>query len=244
MLLILFWGLMAVILGGAALLDGLWRRPGTRCDTGETRGWFSVLAGGIFLCMGIFVLRVAVLRWSGQRIGWLLASLAVVFVAMSVSMWMRQGRPWSSAHLRTSSGTQEEIRRSNWWLRSVVLLAGIGMIATGIYLGNRPVRYELAALKASGTVITHRQSTGITNDNDGDAHERVRFTTANGAIIIFEDQESRTEFGDVGESVRVLYFADHPEAAIIDRGLWILLVDAAIVMFGMLSIGVGIGPLI
>jgi uncharacterized membrane protein SirB2 len=44
----------------------------------------AVLAGGMLLCLGIFVFRMTALGWTGQQIVWLIAALLMIHLAVLV----------------------------------------------------------------------------------------------------------------------------------------------------------------
>jgi hypothetical protein len=81
------------------------------------------LAGAIFLCAGLYVLRLAVLRWSTQRIAWLLAALGIVFLGHFFTLWKREYRP----------STPAGALRLKPWQRVLAVLAGVSMISTAIH---------------------------------------------------------------------------------------------------------------
>jgi Protein of unknown function (DUF3592) len=233
--LLFIWGVLTVLLGGAALSDGLWNRwrARGRGPEPETRSWFVDLAGAIFLCAGVYVLHLAVLRWSTPRTAWLVAVLGMVFLGNFVFLWRREYRlsaPVVAWRLKP-------------WQRVLAVVAGAMMIVTAVYLGIRPVHYRFMASRTAGTVIAHYESHDPESGDFMDPREIVRFTPAGGTSIDFVDRESSNEIVNVGETVEVLYFPDDPAAAIIDRGLWDLFIDAGIALFGVLVITIGVAPL-
>lgn len=94
------------------------------------------------------------------------------------------------------------------------LLASLVLLAVAAFMGRSTASLQLSGLRASGTVTALRLNSSHTYD------PRVRFKTASGDIIEFEGEGSNRPDHRVGEAVEVMYAADRPTHAMIDRGVW------------------------
>jgi hypothetical protein len=122
---------------------------------------------------------------------------------------------------------------------TLFLVAGVAIIALGVYLGRSMLRLESAGLAAPGSVValhTHLRRHTIVY------RPVIRFTTASGSEVQFEDSSgSNPPAYRVGEQLRVRYLASTPaNSAIIDQGIWNWSGPIILAVFGVLIIGIGI----
>ncbi|MGC1521039.1 MAG: DUF3592 domain-containing protein [Steroidobacteraceae bacterium] len=143
--------------------------------------------------------------------------------------------------LATSEAARRAVRNQR---RSgpVIAVMGLAFLAAAVYMGRSVLRLEMAGARAPGTVLQLVQRISTGRGGGSTYHPVVRFTTANGAPVQFEDGvgESQSPYR-VGDNVQVLYLADSPRSsAIIDRGIgnWMMpfgfgLAGAALIVLGL-----------
>jgi hypothetical protein len=143
--------------------------------------------------------------------------------------------------LATSEAARRAVRNQR---RSGPFIAVLGLVflAAAVYVGRSMARLEMAGERAPGTVLQLVQRLSGGRGGGSTYHPVVRFTTANGAPVQFEDGvgESPSPY-QVGDNVQVLYLADSARSsAIIDRGIgnWVMpfgfgLARAALIALGL-----------
>ena len=127
--------------------------------------------------------------------------------------------------LATSEAARRAVRNQR---RSGPFIAVVGFVflATAVYAGRSMLQLEMEGERAPGTVLQLTQRLSGGRHGGFTYHPVVRFTTASGAPIQFEDGvgESPSPY-QVGENVQVLYLADSARSsAVIDRGIgnWVM----------------------
>ncbi len=117
---------------------------------------------------------------------------------------------------------------------AVPLLVSLALLAAAVVIGRSTLSLQLSGLRARGTVIALRLNSSRTYA------PRVRFQTNNGDIIEFEGEGSNPPDHHVGEAVEVMYEADRPTHAIINRGVRNWLMPA---VFGLCAVPIAVWSL-
>lgn len=237
----------------------------------EANAYFIDIVGAVFFAAGVFQLYSLPRSWGAARILGIMAALAVTAGVVvghararrSSSDGVEAGLLSSRASAAAVPPTQraEEIdverpadsltvgaapqRRSSAWksfLSALFMIAlGVGMGTAGLSEGMATLRLEREGLSASGTVVGWKEE----GFGRGVSHYAVvRFNTASGTAIQFED--SRTRPRDeyrVGQTVPVLYLANSPEIAIVDNGIWNWALPLVFVGVGALLVVGGVAVL-
>jgi hypothetical protein len=116
----------------------------------------------------------------------------------------------------------------------IPLLLSLAMLAVAVFAVRSSAPLLVSGQRARGTVTALRlNSSGVRSVYD----PLVRFRTTTGDIIEFEGEGSKTPDRRIGEVVEVLYAADKPTHAMIDRGVWNWLLPAA---FGLCAVPVAL----
>jgi hypothetical protein len=219
----------------------------------ETSSYFLEVGGAAFLVFGLLV--------AGSR-GSTVLGIDLVLGAMFGWYWFqrkdatRDPSAGSTASptvpeaaalqgaediLSTSEAARRAVRNQR---RSGPFIAVLGLVflAAAVYMGRSVVQLEMAGERAAGTVLQLVQRISTGRGGGSTYHPVVRFATANGAPVQFEDGvgESQSPY-QVGDNVQVLYLAGSPRAsAIIDRGIgnWVMpfgfgLAGAALIVLGL-----------
>jgi Protein of unknown function (DUF3592) len=141
--------------------------------------------------------------------------------------------------LATSAAAQRAVRTQR---RSgpISILSGLAMLAIAVFAGRSIAQLEIAGVRAPGKVLgLVLRSSGR---NGSAYHPVVRFATASGTSVQFEDGTGAWPAQyRVGDDVQVLYLANAPSSnAVIDQGVgnWTLpvifaIAGAALIVLGM-----------
>ena len=116
------------------------------------------------------------------------------------------------------------------WTPFYLLVLG-GMCAGGWHFYNKQVQFETHAVRAEAEVIRLISS----SDSEGTTYYPLyRFQTPQGEVVEFKDSVgSNPPSARVGDSSPVLYEADYPASAIVDRGWLNRLPGALALALGM-----------
>jgi hypothetical protein len=145
--------------------------------------------------------------------------------------------------LATSEAAQRAVRNQRR-TGPISIVIGLAMLAVAVGAGRSMSQFETAGVRASGKVLELvLRSAG--RHGGSVYHPVVRFTTASGTLVQFEDRvgASPPQY-QVGDDVQVLYLANAPpSSAVIDRGIgnWTLpaifgLAGAALIALGLRQI--------
>ena len=130
-------------------------------------------------------------------------------------------------------------RKANRVMAPLLLLAGAGIIAGGLYMGRNVQALEDNGLRAPGEVVRLEES----RDSDGTSYFAVvSFMDDRQRQITFRDSfGASTPFYRTGEKVTVLYLARNPQnTAKIDRQVWNWLPPGALALLGALLCFLGL----
>lgn len=215
----------------------------------SSHGW-SVL-GALLLGAAAWLFHTAITTWPVSQWTWIAAGLLLLYCG--VRIWRsilpaekRLGAAGFKALLPRRRADDlaespllrsEDIRATPEWRAAedrqramrrrftpVLLLTGIALMGTGIYLGRTLVRLE-SGVRVSGKVIALelRKSGG-----HGVYYPIVSFETDTSIIVHFSDRVgSNPSAYHVGDAVAVIYPTGDLRAAIIDRG-WVNWLPAAL----------------
>ena len=219
----------------------------------ETNSYFLEVGGVVFLVFGLLV--------AGSR-GSTVLGIDLVLGALFGWYWFQRkggtGAPKAGSTagpavpeaaalqraediLATSEAARRAVRNQR---RSGPFIAVLGLVflAAAVYAGRSMARLEMAGERAPGTVLQLVQRLSGGRRGGTTYHPVVRFTTASGASVQFEDGvgESQSPYR-VGDNVQVLYLADAAgSSAIIDRGIgnWVMpfgfgIAGAALIVLGL-----------
>jgi hypothetical protein len=219
----------------------------------ETNSYFLEVGGGVFLVFGLLlagsrgstVLGIDLVL--GALFGWYWFQRMGGTGAAKAGSTASPAVPEAAALQRTEDilATSEAARRAVRNQRRAgpfIAVLGLVFLAAAVFVGRSMARLEMAGERAPGTVLQLVQRLSSGRGGGTTYHPVVRFTTANGAPVQFEDGvgESQSPY-QVGDNVQVLYLADSARSsAIIDRGIgnWVMpfgfgLAGAALIALGL-----------
>ncbi|HYM27966.1 MAG TPA: DUF3592 domain-containing protein, partial [Steroidobacteraceae bacterium] len=126
-------------------------------------------------------------------------------------------------------------------LAPLLLVAGVGLVALGVYQSRALMRLESSGIRTAGLVTGFSTS----HDNNGATyHPIVAYTDGAGHPVQFQDSVgSNPPLYRRGEAVTVLYRPDQSGSAIIDRGLWNWLPSLLLYLFGAVLTAVAVTAL-
>lgn len=115
----------------------------------------------------------------------------------------------------------------------ILVLAGVAVLALGLYLGRTLFLLHSTGERVLGTVAFLELKTTL---HGATYYPVVEFTVQDGATVQFRDSMgSQPPAYREGDVVRVLYFPAYPrESAIIDRGMLNWIVPGALCLLGSL----------
>jgi hypothetical protein len=220
-------------------------RPERYASTGF--GWIE-LGGMAFLVPGFLLthsglknfpvnwlsipLTLGIVGYVGAKI---FARLHPLLAAMKAADWRQeteQPAQWTwlpASEIAEGVRTQDlKARRAPPWFFAI----GLGLVVGGAWWEEHRMIFMAAAAIAEGQVIGGDWGSGSSRST---WHASVRFSDAHGRTIIHRDEVGTNPPSfRVGESVRVYYDPEHPERALIDRGMWSRLVPALVALGGIL----------
>ncbi|HUE10217.1 MAG TPA: DUF3592 domain-containing protein, partial [Steroidobacteraceae bacterium] len=153
----------------------------------------------------------------------------------------REAAPLQRAEdiLATSEAARRALRNQRR-TGPVSILIGLAMLAVAVFAGRSLAQLEIAGLRAPGKVL---QLVSRPASRGGSTyHPVVRFTTASGTPVQFEDGVgTNPPQYSVGNDVQVLYLAEAPtSSAIINRGIgnWALSIGFGLAGAALIALGV------
>jgi hypothetical protein len=229
----------------------------------------SLVFGLIFFLPGLFMAWHAFAAYPVTPMTWIMIAGFLVFGGMKVQKHIipKEQRPplsaWKADRIKARAAEmnaipvqpieellaapdklleQEKMQKMRRWMFPLLLLVGIGMVAGGVYLGQRMKELQDHGLRTPGQVV----GLEISRSSDSTSyHPKVSFKDSRGGAVTFRDSVgSNPPSYRTGDAVTVLYLEGEPEkSAIIDRGLWNWLVPALLALFGALIFFAGIKSL-
>jgi hypothetical protein len=241
----------ALITGGKVRLLVFKKHPDRVADA---EGHGLEIAGTVFFCIAAAAAGVAMTLWPVTPLTWVMLSAAVVLVAYLLRKAMpRRGEPPFASVSRGARPANlldspvhpiEEIlsgpvraerqriqRAVGRIVTPILFLAGIGVVALGVYLARTTFLLQSTGERVQGTVLFLELKTGV---HGSKYYPVVQFATADGTTVQFRDvMGSNPPAYRAGERVTVLYFRNLPErTATIDRGLLNWLAPGALCVVG------------
>ena len=135
---------------------------------------------------------------------------------------------------------REQQSRQSRKAAPIVGLFAVILVGVAIQQGLQIARLEAGGLHAQGQVVRLKSET---SSGSSAYHAVVRYRTETNALVEFKDSVGSNPPGHrVGDKVAVLYLADDPNGAIIDRGVFwnwaipALLLVGAVLLLGLLLV--------
>jgi hypothetical protein len=220
------------------------------------------LVGGLFFAVGAACVGVALTVWPATPVTWILVSAdGILILYLLRRTWPRRSEPPFAALSRRTRPAQlldapvsplEEllagpVRAERQRLRRtlgrivtpLLMLAGLGVIALGAYLGRNTYLLQSTGERTQGTVLFLELKTNL---HGSTYYPVVEFATAAGTTVQFRDvMGSNPPAYREGEPVNVLYFRNLPEGtATIDRGMLDWLAPGVLCVMGGFLAGIAL----
>jgi hypothetical protein len=227
----------------------LWVIPEKPNEVQEAGNHIFTIIGVVLLGVGVALFWIGVTAWRTGPMTWGVASLAVVQLLRKLRHIIApkdKGLPrggWrellaqmsaARAQVREAPPVQrvEELAalpeyrvtvvRQRAQLRRLapfLLLAGIGMLALGVYQSRMLLQLQSSGARTPGTVTSLVSSS---SSNGGVTYyPLVTYTDGEGRKVDFKDSTgTNPPMYHVGEAVTVLYLPGETGRAVIDRGVW------------------------
>ena len=239
--------------------------PGKPQEVQEARSHVFTILGALLLAAGVGIFYIAVRSWRTGPMTWVVAAFFIFHLlnglrkiwapkdkslrAFSLPALLARGQaavPGASAVTRIEDlasdpayqarqGAQRATLRR---LAPLLLLAGLGLVALGVYQSRTLMRLQSAGIRSAGLV------TGLSTSHDNHGvsyHPVVAYTDGAGHAVQFTDSVgSNPPLYRRGDAVTVLYLPEKRGSAIIDRGAWNWLPSLVLYLFGALLTAVGV----
>ncbi len=228
----------------------------------DAEGHALELLGGTLLLIGAACMGVALTVWDVTPLTWVLVSADGIFVLYLLrrSLPRRGEPPFASLSRRTRPAALldtpvhpiEELlagpvraARQRWQraigrvVTPLLVVAGLGVIALGVYLGRNTYLLQSTGARAQGTVLFLELKTNL---HGSTYYPVVQFGTAEGSTVQFRDvMGSNPPAYREGDPVNVLYFRRLPEqTATIDRGMLDWLAPGVLCVMGSFLAGIAL----
>lgn len=212
----------------------------------------------VFLGPGVLFLHLAV-----SQITWSPGGIAVMLAALGFGLWKlkgiyiprsaRPGREEYRAQRALKKAEKRKRRAENSYLMTppeiaarvkmldrqalvttpLVMLFAVGLIVAGLHLGREVQGFADNGVRAEGAIA------GVNGRRDSDGktmyHAVVAFETQDGRRVRFEDKAGASAaIYETGERIAVIYDAQNPEKAMIDRGVLNWVLPGALILAGVL----------
>ena len=239
----------------------LWVIPEKPREVQEAGNHIFTIIGVVLLGVGVVLFWVGVTVWRTGPMTWVVASLVVVHMLRKLrSIIAPKDKslprlPWrellaqmkdARAKARSAEPVQrleeltalpeyrdKEIRQRVQFRRLApfLLLAGIGMLALGVYQSRMLLQLQSSGTRAPGTVTSLVSSS---SSNGGVTYyPLVTYTDGEGRKVDFKDSTgTNPPVYHVGEAVTVLYLPGEAGRAVIDRGVWNWLPSVILYLIG------------
>jgi len=242
--------------------------PGKPQEVQEARSHVFTIVGALLLAAAAGIFYIAVRSWRPGPMTWVVAALFVFHLLNGLrKIWAPQDKSLRAFSLRelvarrqgAASGASPVTRIEDLvsdpayqarqgaqraTLRRVapfLLLAGLGLLAAGVYQSRSLMRLESSGIRTAGLVTGFRTS----HDHDGVTyHPVVAYTDGAGHAVEFTDSVgSNPPLYRRGDAVTVLYRPEKSGSAIVDRGPWNWLPALLLYLFGAGLAAVGVSVL-
>jgi len=199
------------------------------------------LVGLVIIVPGLWLGHTALTAYPVTWMTWVMAGAMLFYLAerahsifipkgerISIAEWRKQHNLDSSAsidlatvkpieQLVTNSGGRPSWGLNRKWTPLVGVFALL-LAALGVFQGYRMSQLEASGLRAPGAVVSLREEE---SGNNSSYYPVVRYRTDKNLSVEFKDSVgSNPPSYRPGDKVTVLYLADAPQRAVIDRGVW------------------------
>lgn len=231
--------------------------PDKPTEVQEARSHILTLVGVVLLAVGAGILYYTVRSWRAGPMTWIVAGLFVVHLlrgvrrvlmpqdkslrslSLSALIARKQGAATDTSpvmrveDLARDPATSARASAQRATLRRyapLLLLAGLGLLALGVYQSRSLLRLESSGLRAPGVVSGFSTSS---SNNGVSYYPVVTYTDAAGHSVVFKDHTgTNPPLYRTGERITVLYLASEKGSAIIDRGPWNWLPSVLLYLLG------------
>ncbi|MGN6452149.1 MAG: DUF3592 domain-containing protein [Steroidobacteraceae bacterium] len=225
----------------------LWVIPEKPDQVQETSSHVFTLVGLVLLGVGVVFFWVAVRSWRTGPMTWIMAAVFGLHLlarlrkviaprdkTLPPSGWRALAALRQAARTANAAPSQpieeltalpefrdRQIKQQAQLARMApfLLLAGLALLAFGVYTSRMLLSLETSGIRAPGSVISLSSSS---SSNGGTSYYPVvRYRDGAGRSVTFRDSTgTNPPLYHVGEAVTVLYLPSAPGRAIIDRGPW------------------------
>ncbi len=208
----------------------------------RTRNNYSLeLISLVFIAPGLWLGHTALTAFPVTWMTWVMAGAMLLYLAerahgifipkgerLSIAEWRRQHNLDGSAsidlktvkpieQLLSAPGAKPSWVMNRKWAPLVGVFALV-LAAIGVFQGYKMSRLEASGLRAQGAVVSLREEE---SGDDWSYYPIVRYQTDKNLSVEFKDSiGSNPPSYRTGDKVSVLYLADEPQRAVIDRGIW------------------------
>jgi len=212
--------------------------------------------GVVFALVGSLIVRFALHSWPITSSTWISLGLLVLFATIQLYRRLHpqggahppvpplsrsRSTDWHSSPVRAVeevldpnevAARRAQLQRSTRYLRPVLPLVGVALIALGVHLSIQLWNLQTHGVSADGHVVSLQLSSSA---HSSSYYPIVDFVVLGGETVRFRDRiGSNPALYRPGDLVRVRYLASSPTStAIIDRGVWNWLLPGALALFGI-----------
>jgi len=227
----------------------LWVIPEKPDQVQEAGNHVFTLVGLVLLCVGVVFFWVALRSWRTGPMTWIMAAVLGLHLlvrlrriivprdkTLPASGWralsaLRQAAAAGAAHAAPAQPIEELTAQPEFRDRQIkqraqlarmapfLLLAGLALLAFGVYASRMLLSLEASGVRTPGSVTS--LSSSRSSDGGITYYPVVCYRDGTGRSVIFRDSTgTNPPLYHVGEAVTVLYLPGEPGRAIIDRGPW------------------------
>jgi len=225
----------------------LWVIPEKPDQVQETGNHVFTLVGLVLLGVGVVFFWVAVRSWRTGPMTWIMAAVLGLHLLVRLRKVIApRDKTLPPSGWRALSALRQAVRTANAApaqpieeltalpefrerqtkqraqlarMAPFLLLAGLALLAFGVYASRMLLSLETSGVRTSGSVTSLSSSS---SSNGGVSYYPVvRYRDGTGRSVTFRDSTgTNPPLYRVGEAVTVLYLPGEPGRAIIDRGPW------------------------
>jgi hypothetical protein len=212
----------------------------------QANSYLLEIIGLLIAAPGIWLGYTALTAYPVTWMTWIMAVAMIVYLAerghrilipkgqrLSIEEWKKQHGLGRASAIDLSAvkpiediGSAPELQKTQQaqfaqYKKAAPLIGLLVVVLIGfaIYQGLRIAHLEAAGLRAPGVVVRMKEESSSGGHYDYFAVVRYR-TDKNASVEFKDDFGSNPPSHRVGDKVTVLYLADNPQDAIIDRGIW------------------------
>ncbi len=248
-------------------LVSLWVLPAKPHEVQEAGSHVFTVVGVVLLGAGVVLFWVGARAWRTGPMTWLMAGIFLLHLLLRLrrigsardktlpaSGWrrldaLRNGGATADApppqrveELTASPEFRARQARQRAQLSRVaplLMLAGLAVLALGVYQSRMLLKLEASGTRTAGRVTGLSPSQG--SNGAITYYPLVCYVGAGGQTVVFRDPSgTNPSLYRVGQAVTVLYSPDQPARAVIDRGIWNWLPSALLYLFGAAVLAAGL----